>query len=305
MSTLTVHPARFDWPEDFDPAWNPLYPDLALVANAVSLLMPYVEPYVVDSVRTVIDQLEPPLRSEADAYARQEAQHHGQHRRFNRKMAASFVGVKQLEAVMSRTFEALGRRSPAFGLAFAAGFEGVAYSAARWVADRKQLLDGADPTARSLFLWHLAEEVEHKSVAIEVYRSVCSNETSRRRTLRYGAATILSLVLLAAFSAIAWLLLATQSGRWYRPTAWIRVIWWSLTFFFTAMPTLAASIGESHHPDQLVDPLFYELWLDDFRGTEPASELAGSTPDGIDPVRSGHGSRPVQSGDVCPGDAVG
>src|SRR5690606_13914348 len=45
-----VRRMRFEWPADLDPDWTPRTPELACVANAVSLLMPHVEPSVVKAV---------------------------------------------------------------------------------------------------------------------------------------------------------------------------------------------------------------------------------------------------------------
>lgn len=262
------HPTRFAYPDGFDPYWQPNLPELAHAANAVSLLMPHVEPYVVSSVRQVIDDLDEPLKSRARTYARQEAQHHAQHQRFNDILVARHTGLGRVDRLMAATFRRLARgRDVRFGLAFAAGFETVAYTAARWVEKRRrQLLDGADPEAARLFLWHLAEEVEHKSVAIDVYRAVTAGE--RRATVRYGVAMVFSALLLAAFSFMALVHTLVATGRVLNPLTHLRLFGWSLTYIFDLLPAMAVSILGDHHPDQLVDPLFYEQWLAEERSLE-------------------------------------
>lgn len=250
---------RFQWPDGFDPRWTPRVPELAAAANGVSLLMPYAEPYVVASVRAAVDQLEltdPDLAAEAHAYAQQEAQHHGQHRRFNELVVAEYPGLRRVERGLAWVFGRLRRRSSRFGLAFAAGFETIAFVAARWVDDHQGLLRDAEPTAATLFLWHLAEEVEHKEVAFDVYQA------SGGGRLRYAWACVVAAVILAGASlAATWTMLAADR-RLLSPIAHLRLIRWSLSFVFTAVPVVVVSALPGHHPRDLADPAGLAHWLD-------------------------------------------
>lgn len=250
---------RFEWPEDFDPVWTPRVPELALAANAVSMLMPYVEPYVVATTRraiTEIDDLDPDLEARARWYATQEAAHHGQHRRLNRILTARYRGLRRVEAVLARLFAFLGRRSTRFGLAYAAAAETIAFVAARWVDRNPALLRDADPTAATLFLWHLAEEVEHKEVAFDLH------EAAGGGRLRYAAAGVVAALVLALGSLVStWVMLAGER-RLHSPVAHLRLLRWSLSFIFVALPTLVASALPGHHPRDLADPAGLEHWLE-------------------------------------------
>lgn len=258
---LTFHPATFAYPDDFRAAWHPTKPDFASAANAVSLLMPYAEPYVVRSIKAVTDRLEPDLRAEALAYARQEGQHHAQHRRFNELLIAEQPVLRHNERLMAWVYGNLERRASAeFGVAFSAGFETIAYTAARWVDHhRSTLLLGAEPVARDLFLWHLAEEVEHKSVAYDVHSALGSSKA------RYATAMILSFALLAFFAFVNTMTLLATSWRILNPFAHLRLLFWSITFAFDLLPAMAISALPGHHPNDLVDPLFYCHWLNEQR----------------------------------------
>ncbi len=263
-----VRRVRFAWPADFDPIWTER-PELAISANAVSLLMPHVEPYVVEAVADVVDDLEGDLAVAARAFVRQERQHHGQHRRFNDVIVQRFRALGHVERLMVRTFAVLRRRtSPRFALAFAAGFETVAFSAARWTASRqRRLFDGADPTATSLFLWHLAEEVEHKGVAHDVY------EASGGGRVRYVFAMTLSMLLLAGFTTMGTLSMLWSTRRIFHPVAHLRMIVWSVSFLFELLPNMAISALPGHHPDDFVDPMFIGLDLDDLDDLDGRSPL--------------------------------
>lgn len=232
-------------------------PEVACAATAVSLLMPHVEPYVVRSVRSALPSVEDPLLLDrARAYLRQEASHHAQHRRFNDAVCRRSPGLGRLDGWMGATYRRLGRRSPAFGLAYAAGFEAVAFTAARW-ADRhhEELFGGADPAAADLFLWHLAEEVEHKDVAHEVF--LASGGTRPR----YLLGALVSLVLLGWFTLIGTVLLLAEERRLLHPVAWARLIRWSIGFAFEVLPALVVAASPGHHPDRLADPPGLVAWL--------------------------------------------
>ena len=158
---------------------------------------------------------------------------------------------------MARAYGWLGRtRSLRFNLAFAAGSETIAYSLARWT-DRHlgDLFEGADPVAATLFLWHLAEEVEHKTVAFDVWEAMDGSRW------RYVRATALSFALLAVFTTIATLVMLRGDRRLHRPRTWLRLLRWSVSLAFTVLPDLAASSMPSHHPSDFVDPPLLSRWL--------------------------------------------
>ncbi|NLD77765.1 MAG: metal-dependent hydrolase [Acidimicrobiales bacterium] len=259
MSSIPVRRVRFRWPDDLQPIWAPRQPELSIAANAVSMLMPHMEPYVVASVRSQVDELretDPELAEAATAYVAQEAQHHAQHRRFNDIMVRHYPGLVRVERAMAWVFAKLRRRSPRFGLAFAAGFECIAFIAARWVDRRQSLLRDADPTATTLFLWHLAEEVEHKEVAFDVY------EASGGGRIRYLWATWVAGVVLATFAlACTWVMLWSER-RFWRPGAHLKLLVWSVSFIFVALPAMITSALPGHHPRNLANPVGLEHWLD-------------------------------------------
>ncbi len=234
-------------------------PELAIAANSVSMLMPHAEPYVVASVRAAVDRLhvtDPDLAADAHAYVVQEAQHHGQHRRFNELLLARYPNLKPVDRFSGWVFRTLRRRSPRFGLAFAAAFETIAFVAARWVDDHQRLLRDADPAAATLFLWHLAEEVEHKEVAFDVY------EASGGGRFRYLAAAGVAAVVLAVTALAGTMAMLAAERRIFSPSSHLRLAGWSLSFIFTALPVVAISALPGHHPRDLADPPGLDHWLD-------------------------------------------
>lgn len=255
--SIPVRSIRFRYDSDFDAAWHPRLPELACAANGVSLMMPYAEPYVAKSVRSALSQLAEPLRTEAAAYVGQELQHHKQHRIFNEAVLKQYPSLERVDRATQWTFEKLENHTgQQFGLAFAAGFETLAYTGARWTERQlRHLFEGADPVASTLFLWHLAEEVEHKSVAYDVYHELYG----RRRTYLLGM--LVSTLLLMVFAWWAtWTLLWAQR-KFLRPRTHVRLLVWSVGFAFELLPAQFVSVLRSHHPTDLVDPPWFTHWL--------------------------------------------
>lgn len=247
------------------------------MANAVSLSMPFVEPYVVASTRAALPQLDVLTRDAALAYIAQESRHHVQHGRFNDLLRARHPRVAMVEGWMARTYGWLERtRSASFNAAFAAGFETIAYSAARWLEPQlDEMFRGAAPVATTLFLWHLAEEVEHKGVAYDVHRSLGGS----RHT--YVLAMLCALMMLGWFTTISALIILAGEHRLWRPIAWFRITRWLLSFLFHAGPVMMMSASRSFHPSNLVDPARLTEWLagyDEATGTLPVFEAFGSGP---------------------------
>ena len=271
-SGLTPRRPSFPFDDGLVAAWNPRLPEFAFAANSVSLLMPYAEPYFVRSVRAVLPELDGDLRAQAEDYVRQEASHHAQHRRFNDVITRGHPFLQRLERWMGSTYSWLGRtRSTKFNLAFAAGSEAIAYALARWTEPRlRELFDGADPVARDLYWWHLAEEVEHKSVAYDVFKQLDGSK------LRYTFAMVLSLHLLGLFTVAATLTMLVSSRRIFHPVAWFRLTKWALAMVWQVFPDLAVSTLPKHHPTDFTDPTYLMTWLamfDPETATVPA--LAG------------------------------
>ena len=117
----------------------------------------------------------------------------------------------------------------------------------------------ADPVPSGLFQWHLAEEVEHKCVAIDVYRAIGGGR------VMYAAAMTLSAVLLALFAWINTMVMLVATRRVVHPMAHLNLVRWTVSFLFELLPTMVMSVSERHHPSQLADPLFYDLWLQENR----------------------------------------
>ena len=248
---------QVELPDRLDTTWNPTFPEFAAAANSVSLLMPHVEPYVAHTVRAVVGDLDEPLATHAAAFVAQELQHQAQHRRVNRLVLEGAPSLRRIDRWAARTYAWLARsRSTRWSLAFAAGFETSAFALARWSEGHLRLLfDHADPAVATLFIWHLAEEVEHKTVAFDVYLATGGSR------LRYLVAALWSAMLLAIFTVASTTVMAVRTRRVWSPVTWFRLTKWSIALAFEVLGDVFASALPRHHPSDFTDPVLLSSWL--------------------------------------------
>jgi predicted metal-dependent hydrolase len=153
---------QFDFPEVVDPLIVEGDPEQSYARIGLSLLLPYLEPYLIRTMRAARPQVnDARLLADLDAFNGQEGQHYRQHRAFNASIRrAGFAGLEGLEREVEADYQRFTRdKSLAWNLAFAEGFEALTTASARFSFERG--LDGMLPAARDLFTWYLVEEFEH------------------------------------------------------------------------------------------------------------------------------------------------
>ncbi len=259
QSSLTVRRAPFEFPADIPAHWNPGKIEWGHMVNGASLAMPYLEPYLIKTVRAALAQIDDPqLQAEARDYCAQEGQHYRQHRLFNdRLIEQGYDGLRSVEARMERDYAGrLSDWSMEKRLAYTAGFETMALSVGHWLTDeRKRLFGGADPVVASLILWHFVEEVEHKNTAFDVYQAVVGKYPLRI----YGLFCASFHVMLRSHNAYKSML--KKDGLWNNP--WSRIRLWRMTsrFLSRVVPHMLRCCAPRHNPRDIEDPEWIRDWI--------------------------------------------
>ncbi|MFO0547228.1 MAG: metal-dependent hydrolase [Polyangiaceae bacterium] len=171
---ITVRRPRFAFPDGIDPILVEGEPEISFIYVAMSLLLPYLEPYLIRSLRAARKRVtDERLLSDIDLFNGQEGQHYREHMRFNEAVQmAGFEEVRALEEELSLDYERFTeKRSLRFNLAYAEGFEAYTMAVARFSLEIDAPSRMCGP-ARELFEWHLMEELEHRMVAFDVYNHV-------------------------------------------------------------------------------------------------------------------------------------
>lgn len=168
---IIVRRVEFDFAHGIDPIVIPGHPEESFAHIGLSLLLPYLEPYLIRSMgkaKKLID--DPALARDVERFNGQEGQHYRQHERFNDAVAlAGFPGLAALERELEADYQRFSEtKSLRWNLAYAEGFEAYTTATARFSFEHG-LIDRLTGQTRELFRWHLVEELEHRTVAFDVY----------------------------------------------------------------------------------------------------------------------------------------
>ncbi len=172
---ITVRRLRFEFAADLDPVLVDGQPEESFLHVGISALLPHLEPYLIRSMRSAKPHVrDEKLLADLEAFSAQEGQHYRQHVRFNEAMHLDrFPGLQKVQADVEADYRRFTRtKSLQFNLAYAEGFEAYTMALARFSFEIG-LVDRLPPDVRDLFLWHLVEELEHRTVAFDVYDHVC------------------------------------------------------------------------------------------------------------------------------------
>lgn len=173
----TIRVRKMDFPfaeADIPRAW--LHGNLVLtnIANGLNLLFPAGERFFIRSVKHYLDRIEDPvLQARVKAFFGQEGRHGYEHERYNRILEKQGYDVSRFLNLYERV--AFGIFEPALPpilrLSTTVALEHFTATLAQ-SALTTPFLDGAHPLMAQLLRWHAAEEIEHKSVAFDVLKTV-------------------------------------------------------------------------------------------------------------------------------------
>jgi uncharacterized protein len=194
-----IKPRRvtFDW-SDVPLHWIPGSPFATHWANALQLILPGGERWFVHVFKQALPLLDDErLRAEARGFMGQEAVHARAHATVYEHLRAHGVDAQRAADRVDFLFTRLLGDTPPlpvrwlprarwlrFRLGLVAGIEHYTAVLGHWILDAGAL-DGADvhPVMLDLFRWHGAEEVEHRSVAFDVYQHVSGSYPRRALTM--------------------------------------------------------------------------------------------------------------------------
>ncbi|TCO53622.1 metal-dependent hydrolase [Actinocrispum wychmicini] len=176
---LRPRDVRFDWAE-LPPHWIPGEPFATHVFNVMHLLLPEGERWFVEVFKEALPLItDDRLREEVVGFIGQEAMHASAHQgaqdHLERQGLDPGPYVHQLEWLFRHR---LNRPDGGYDwlvarLAVIAAVEHMTAFLGQWVLDSTALDEaGADPTMLDLLRWHGAEEVEHRSVAFDLFMHI-------------------------------------------------------------------------------------------------------------------------------------
>jgi predicted metal-dependent hydrolase len=238
--------------------WNPARPEFSQIVNAGSLAMPYLEPYLIRSMRAARAQItDPRLQKELDLYVKQEASHYKKHRQFNDTLrAAGYQCIDKLEETLAADYQHLEeKRSLRFNLAYAEGFEAMALAIGHMLIDeRVHLFGDSDPAVASLILWHFVEEIEHKNVAYDVLHHLHPGYFLRITGLLYASTHIFWRTRGGCHA------LLKEDGLWKKASSRWALAKILFRVFCNIGPRWLRILKPGYHPSQVADPNWGKDW---------------------------------------------
>jgi predicted metal-dependent hydrolase len=152
--------------------WNGGDPLATRILDALSINFPEGERFFIESILPFESKVQSEeLRQAIRVFAKQEGQHAASHSLYNKVLASQGVDVERVRRMLAAQKRYSNRLSPRMQLALTAASEHLtAIMAEDFMEDDSLLRRGANPAMRGLFQWHAVEEIEHRSVAYDVYQ---------------------------------------------------------------------------------------------------------------------------------------
>ncbi|MFT4634623.1 MAG: putative metal-dependent hydrolase [Arenicella sp.] len=263
---LVVRKIPFTFSECFKAIWNPSKPEWSHMVNGASLTMPYLEPFLIRTVRETIKLIKiDELKADAKGFMAQEGQHFINHQRYNDLLKANgYQCLQNVEDQMKQEFTGMQSKNLQWRLAYTAGFETMTVGMTEWlINDRKHLFGGADPSVASFILWHMVEETEHKNVAFDLYQYLYPEGYFRRLYGLFKGSTHIAILSRRGYKTML-----EQDGKWNTISSRLRLYGMVARFCFKAMPAVFKAAMPNYHPSKVKDPSWVAKYVETYTHLE-------------------------------------
>lgn len=175
MDDFPVRPLQFDLNKvNFDdPLWSRTKPEFSMFINALGVHVPYFERYLVKSLSSAKKLIKDEnLLRDVSAIIGQEGHHAKNFIAVNRWLGRRYPEINRLDKEAREYFAEHAKKDDMKRLlGFTAGYETFTFLGGMIILDKHEdWFKDADGVMKGLWLWHQVEEVEHGSVAFEVYK---------------------------------------------------------------------------------------------------------------------------------------
>jgi len=182
MTQLTIRQLHIDLEAPIGANWFGGDAFRSALFNALSMSFPFGEQFFIDAVRAGFKELPPGDQARFDAevkgFVGQEATHRRIHALFNAHLERQGLVDRWTPRARAR-LELLAGSDPRHALGITAANEHFTAIFAEWLLGHADLLQDCEPRLQALWLWHSAEEAEHKSTAFDLYQALGGNHAWR------------------------------------------------------------------------------------------------------------------------------
>ncbi len=170
--------------------WTLDNPLITHFQNAFSIMIPPGERFFIDSVKAFEGRVDDEEgKALIAAFVRQEGLHGEAHDRFNASIARFGIDISRQQSYAERVFRRTRRWLPArIQLGITVFSEHLTAVGAHALLSSPEAADELEPQMLSFWRWHAAEELEHKSVAFDLFTRVGGGYFTRMASV--GAAAL-------------------------------------------------------------------------------------------------------------------
>jgi predicted metal-dependent hydrolase len=174
---------RFDYTDIEGTSFHSGNPVLSAFWVGLSSTFPLGEAEFIRSVKLFEGQVtDPKLKADVADFAAQEAHHGLQHKKLNKHFDDNGFSTKKVEDLISKEID---KRTVKWSdkkrLMHTVCAEHVTAVMAHFALTHPDSMREVPESFRNMFLWHAIEEIEHKSVAFDVYQSTVGDMAALKR----------------------------------------------------------------------------------------------------------------------------
>lgn len=247
MSQIVVRQVHLAFSSELDRYWLENSPFKTHFFNSLTLLFPQGEQLAIRVFKRKLNQVQDPkLKSDMIAFIGQEGQHSVAHSECWSLLRQQGYQLNTFSQILQVFIPKQQRFSTEFYISTVAGFEHFTGCLSEFVLESNYLAN-ADPQLKKLFEWHFAEELEHKTVAYDVFLS-----TSGNYLLRILGLINSHLLILGAIS-LGLVILLSQDKQLFKFRTWqnlIQFLFLEEKFFFRALSNFFDYCRGDFHPSQ-------------------------------------------------------
>lgn len=175
MTDLVVRRLLIDLEQPFARHWCGNDAFRTALFNALSMSFPVGEQFFIDSVRNGHKALPPEQQArfaaEVQGFIGQEATHRRIHALFNDHLEKQGL-VNEWAPRAAKRMKLMEGLDPRHPLGITAANEHFTAILAEWMLSNPDMVGSDDQRLQTLWLWHSAEESEHKSTAFDLYQAL-------------------------------------------------------------------------------------------------------------------------------------
>jgi predicted metal-dependent hydrolase len=181
---LIIHPRNvtFELADKAPRWWNGGDPIATAFFNSLSVSFPSGEAFFIRSVRHFRNAMPAALKPQIDDFIRQEAAHSREHASFNDLARKAGYDISESEADVTARLAVAKDKPALIQLAMTVALEHfTAIMAHAALKDADRHLRSMPPEIAALWKWHAIEEIEHKSVAYDVFLAATKDMSAFKR----------------------------------------------------------------------------------------------------------------------------